>query len=145
MCIKTCTFNVYASWEKEKATYVVGIVIDHHKHSRNMLKNRQCKSSWLSKYYLLKSKKKSNWSIVNIVNQVKQEFGIRLHKWVAYRVREVPHTLLYGSMKDHYCNLGMYIKELKRSNAASTFIMEIDPNIVKKFLFFKDFLFILMG
>ena len=42
-------------------------------------------------------------------------------------------------MKVHYCNLGKYIEVLKRSSAASTFIMETDLNIVKEISMFQNF------
>jgi len=64
---------------------------------------------------------------------------------VAYRIRETTHTPLYGSMKDHHCNLGRYIEELKRSNAASTFITKTDPNIVKEIPTFQSFFVCLNG
>ena len=64
-----------------------------------------------------------------IMEEVQKNFGIMLDKWVLYRVRNAAHKLLHGSMRDHYYKLQNYIKELKRSNLESTFILHTKPAV----------------
>ena len=128
VCRSGCKFKLFASWEEMRATYVVKTVINHHVCTRDMRKNRQLKSSWVANYYLMKFKDNPHWSAKDIINTVKVDFGIVLDKRVAYRVRHAAYKLLHGSMKDHYCKLGRYIEELKRSNTSSSFILQTSFN-----------------
>lgn len=58
VCTKSCKFKIYASWDKEKATYVVRTVIDHHNVEETYLRTGSAKSSWLAKYCLYKFREK---------------------------------------------------------------------------------------
>ena len=68
-----------------------------------------------------------------------RDFGTKLEKWVAYNVKLATHSLLDGSMKDHYSKVGRHLEELKRSNSNFIFILKIDPSNTNEIHVFQRF------
>jgi len=139
VCKGTCNFKAYASWDKRNATYIMKSVSNQHRCTRNMPRNRQLKPTWVARNYIMKFKEKPHWSAKEIMNKVKNNFGVCISKCVAYKIREVVPKILYGSMKEHHCKLESYIEEIKRSNNSSTFLLETDPPITQEIPIFKRF------
>jgi len=76
MCKETYKFKVYVSWDRKKGTYSVKSVNIHHRCRKDMLRNRQIRSSRAARHYILKLKETPEWSVEEIQSQVKKDFRI---------------------------------------------------------------------
>ena len=71
------------------------------------------------------------------MDAVKKSHGVLILKLTAYKAKQATHEVLYGSMFDHYSKLERYIKRLKSLNPGSSFIVQTNPEIIKKILVFQ--------
>ncbi|KAL2905507.1 Leucine-zipper-like transcriptional regulator 1 [Bienertia sinuspersici] len=60
-CLPGCHFNVYGSWDKRRACFVVKSLEEKHTCNRNMVKNIQLKATWLAKQFLEIFKSRPHW------------------------------------------------------------------------------------
>jgi len=62
--------------DRMKATYIVKSVSNHHKCTKNILRNKQFKLTWVGSCYILKFKEKPHWPACpakEIMNMAKEE------------------------------------------------------------------------
>ncbi|XP_021746178.1 uncharacterized protein LOC110712061 [Chenopodium quinoa] len=86
-----------------------------------MKKNRQLKATWVAKKFLEVFKNRPHWPAKEIVDCIKRAFKVIVNRMFAYRVKYAAHTLLHGSMHDHYEKVGAYLASLQTSSPGSTY------------------------
>ncbi|KAL2925888.1 Separin [Bienertia sinuspersici] len=126
-CNPGCPFRLYCSWDKRRGTLVVKSVEDQHTCYRNMEANRQLNSTWIASQLLELFKVKPHWPAKDIFETIRIAYKVLVNKPFAYKVKYYAHTLLHGSMKQHYNSLGSYLEALKIVSPSSYFRLEVDP------------------
>ncbi|VFQ75657.1 unnamed protein product [Cuscuta campestris] len=120
-CVDGCPFKLFASWESRRGTFLLKAVNNTHLCTRDMMANRQLKSSWLAKDFLEVFKIRPHWPAKEIVDAVRKKYLIIIKKCVAYKIKYLAHKLLHGSMKEHYGKLSCYIEACRQTNPESNF------------------------
>ncbi|KAL2929308.1 Sulfate adenylyltransferase subunit 1, partial [Bienertia sinuspersici] len=114
-CIGDCPFRLYSSWDSRRASFVVKTVMNEHTCCRNMVKNKQLKSTWCAEQLLEVFKAKPHWPAKDIIETIRRAYKVVVKKDFAYRIKHYAHRMLHGSMKDHYKKVGRYLQALKDS------------------------------
>ncbi|KAK1413495.1 hypothetical protein QVD17_35269 [Tagetes erecta] len=83
-------------------------------------KNIQLTADFIADEMLSIFKARPHWPAKKIQG-VKEKYKVIIGKWMAYKAKSYAHKKLHGSMKDHYSNMGSYLKALKDANPNSTF------------------------
>ncbi|KAL2944775.1 Mediator of RNA polymerase II transcription subunit 13 [Bienertia sinuspersici] len=84
-CVLGCPFRVYGSWDNRRACFVVKSIDSEHTCSRNMVKNRQLKASWLAKQFLEIFKARPHWPAKELIETVRRVYRVVIKKTLAYR------------------------------------------------------------
>ncbi|KAL2892664.1 Gag-Pol polyprotein [Bienertia sinuspersici] len=111
-CLNGCPFQLYASWDSRRSSFVVKTVREEHTCTRNMKKNKQLKYKWVAEQLLDVFKARPHWPGKEIVETIRRGFKIVISVDFAYKVKKAAHKMLHGSMKDHYAKLGRYIEAI---------------------------------
>ncbi|KAL2922877.1 Palmitoyltransferase ZDHHC2 [Bienertia sinuspersici] len=111
-CLNGCPFQLYASWDSRRSSFVVKTVREEHTCTRNMKKNKQLKYKWVAEQLLDVFKARPHWPGKEIVKTVRRGFKIVISVDFAYKVKKAAHKMLHGSMKDHYAKLRRYIEAI---------------------------------
>ncbi|CAH9125871.1 unnamed protein product [Cuscuta epithymum] len=127
-CVQDCPFRLYSSWDSRRATFSVKTVQKKHKCHRNMKKNKQLKSTWVSQQFLDVFKARPHWPAKEIIETVKRAYKVVIKRDFAYKVKYNAHKLLHGSMKDHYKKVGRYLEALKISSPRTELQLVTLPN-----------------
>ncbi|KAL2892234.1 CREB-binding protein [Bienertia sinuspersici] len=115
-CVLGCPFRVYGSWDNRRACFVVKSIDSEHTCSRNMVKNKQLKASWLAKQFLEIFKARPHWPAKELIETVRRVYRVVIKKTLTYRVKYHAHKMLHGSMKEHYNKLGRYLKAIQEAS-----------------------------
>ncbi|KAL2894863.1 hypothetical protein RDABS01_010772 [Bienertia sinuspersici] len=83
---------------------------------RNMKRNKQLKSTWVSKEMLEVFKARPHWPAKDIIEAIRRAYKMVVKKGFAYKVKYYAHKMLHGSIQDHYWKVGRYIEALKVSS-----------------------------
>ncbi|XP_056690438.1 uncharacterized protein [Spinacia oleracea] len=129
-CVEGCPFYLYASWDSRREVLVVKRVEGEHTCHRNMKKNRQLKSTWVAKQFLEVFKARPHWPAKEIMETIRRAFKIVVKKEFAYKVKYAAHTLLHGSMHEHYKKVGGYVAAIKNSSPGT--MVELVTDVSKQ-------------
>ncbi|WOL03985.1 hypothetical protein Cni_G12706 [Canna indica] len=119
-CAMGCPWRIYGSWMKRDLTFIVKSYNDEHICSRNMT-NRQATTRWMSKYYVEKFRRNTNWSVKEMEKDLLTKFYLSISRMKAYRSKWEALRKLQGSIEEHYAMLGLYLEQLRIVNPTSMF------------------------
>ncbi|XP_010551020.1 PREDICTED: uncharacterized protein LOC104821747 [Tarenaya hassleriana] len=98
----------------------------------------QASRSWVASIIKEKLKVFPNYRPKDIVNDIKQEYGIQLNYFQAWRGKEIAKEQLQGSYKDGYKQLPMFCEKIMETNPGSlaTFTTKEDSSFHRLFVSF---------
>lgn len=98
----------------------------------------QATRSWVASIIKEKLKVFPNYKPKDIVNDIKQEYGIQLNYFQAWRGKEIAKEQLQGSYKEAYNQLPMFCEKIMESNPGSlaTFSTKDDSSFQRLFVSF---------
>ncbi|GAB4835597.1 hypothetical protein Ancab_039512 [Ancistrocladus abbreviatus] len=103
----------------------------------------QATRSWVASIIKEKLKVFPNYKPKDIVNDIKQEYGIQLNYFQAWRGKEIAKEQLQGSYKDAYGQLPIFCEKIMESNPGSlaTFTTKEDSSFHRLFVSFHATLY----
>ncbi|KAL2937954.1 hypothetical protein RDABS01_021403 [Bienertia sinuspersici] len=128
-CKSGCPFTLYASWDNNKASFVVKSTEPEQTCHRTMENNRQLKSTWLADEFLEFFKARPHCPAAEIIDTVRRAYRVLILRDKAYKVKYWAHKKLHGSMKEHYNKLVRYVEALKLASPESVFLLQTDPQV----------------
>ncbi|KAL2930452.1 Plasmid recombination enzyme type 3 [Bienertia sinuspersici] len=90
-CKSGCPFTLYASWDNNKASFVVKSTDPEHTCHRTMENNRQLKSTWLADEFLEVFKARPHWPAAEIIETVRRAYRVLILRDKAYKVKYWAH------------------------------------------------------
>ena len=136
VCEKDCPWRMYASFDGKKEAFVVKTIIDDHRCSR-AVRNRQADKNWIADLFLERFRINRDWSVLNMMRELNEQFGITVSKNTCYKARSLVRKKLEGSLDQHYHLLPSYIYELKKVSGNSTFELVLDRDTLDGVIRFK--------
>ncbi|XP_010546770.1 PREDICTED: uncharacterized protein LOC104818751 isoform X2 [Tarenaya hassleriana] len=99
--------------------------------------------SWVASIIKEKLKVSPNYRPKDIVNDIKQEYGIQLNYFQAWRGKEIAKEQLQGSYKDGYKQLPVFCEKIMETNPGSlaTFTTKEDSSFHRLFVSFHASLY----
>lgn len=103
----------------------------------------QATRSWVASIIKEKLRVFPNYKPKDIVNDIKQEYGIQLNYFQAWRGKEIAKEQLQGSYKDAYSQLPLFCEKIMLTNPGSfaTFATKEDSSFHRFFVSFHASLF----
>ncbi|XP_050224005.1 uncharacterized protein LOC126673784 isoform X1 [Mercurialis annua] len=103
----------------------------------------QATRSWVASIIKEKLKIFPNYKPKDIVNDIKQEYGIQLNYFQAWRGKEIAKEQLQGSYKEAYNQLPLFCEKIRESNPGShaTFTTKEDSSFQRLFVAFHASLY----
>lgn len=103
----------------------------------------QATRSWVASIIKEKLKVIPNYKPKDIVNDIKQEYGIQLNYFQAWRGKEIAKEQLQGSYKEAYSQLPIFCEKIMETNPGSfaTFTTKDDSTFHRLFLSFHASLY----
>ncbi|CAA0816564.1 Unknown protein [Striga hermonthica] len=103
----------------------------------------QATRSWVASIIKEKLKVFPNYKPKDIVNDIKQEYGVQLNYFQAWRGKEIAKEQLQGSYKEAYSQLPFFCEKIMETNPGSlaTFTTKGDSSFHRFFVSFRASLF----
>ncbi|KAL9233448.1 hypothetical protein vseg_008448 [Gypsophila vaccaria] len=103
----------------------------------------QATRSWVAGIIKEKLKVVPNYKPKDIVNDIKEEYGVQLNYFQAWRGKEIAKEQLQGSYKEAYSQLPSFCEKIKESNPGSvaTFTTKHDSSFHRLFVSFHASLY----
>ncbi|XP_034706920.1 uncharacterized protein LOC117930390 isoform X2 [Vitis riparia] len=103
----------------------------------------QATRSWVASIIMDKLKVFPNYKPKDIVNDIKQEYGIQLNYFQAWRGKEIAKEQLQGSYKEAYSQLPFFCEKIMETNPGSfaTFTTKEDSSFHRLFVSFHASLY----
>ncbi|CAL5329985.1 hypothetical protein CsSME_00010486 [Camellia sinensis var. sinensis] len=103
----------------------------------------QATRSWVASIIKEKLKVYPNYKPKDIVNDIKQEYGIQLNYFQAWRGKEIAKEQLQGSYKEAYSQLPLFCEKIMETNPGSlaTFTTKDDSSFHRLFVSFHASLY----
>lgn len=103
----------------------------------------QATRSWVASIIKEKLKVFPNYKPKDIVNDIKQEYGVQLNYFQAWRGKEIAKEQLQGSYKEAYSQLPLFCEKIMETNPGSlaTFTTKEDSSFHRLFVSFHSCLY----
>ncbi|GMJ11148.1 MUSTANG 7 [Hibiscus trionum] len=136
-----CSWRIHASRSRESATQPISIKTMNPTHTcggADASSGLQATSSWVASIIKEKLEVFPEYKPKDIVNDVKQEYGIDLNYYQAWRGKESAKEHLQGSHKDAYSQLPSLCDRIMETNPGSlaTFTTKEDSSFHRLFISF---------
>ena len=122
---KGCQWRVHCHKVKDGTGFQVHTYMPHHECVLTQIVH-YVKSSWLASRFLHKFKIDPDRNIKAFVLEVKNETGMVISTYQAYRARKLSLSILEGPPDAQYAKLWYYAEELRSRNPGSTVIVGVD-------------------
>ena len=120
LCDRDCPWRTYASLDGRKEYFVVKTLNDIRTCSRAP-RNRQADCKWIATHFLEKFRMDMNWKVPDMLQEIKEKFGIKVSEQTCYRARSAARKMLQGTLNEHYHMLPAYVHELMKVNRGGDF------------------------
>ncbi|CAN1240538.1 hypothetical protein LINGRAPRIM_LOCUS2772 [Linum grandiflorum] len=137
VCRANCGWRVYANWYAHNMAFVVKPVGEDHSCTSD-LEVKQLTAKWIGKKYIDRSRR-STIDLEALAAEIKNTYQLEVSPRTCYSAKVIVKRMLEGSLAELYGKLHSYILELKRSNPAGRFIVEVDLVPGAEHVLFKRF------
>ena len=138
VCVEHCSWRIYASWCRKREDFVVKSLNDEHQCSHAPI-NQQADYRWIAKHFLERFRRDINWKADDIMQEMREKFGIIVPRRTCYAARANARKMIQGSFNEHYHKLPSYVHELYKTYENSTFEVRTEADVVDSVTRFKRF------
>ena len=135
-CDRECLWRIYPRIDGMKQHFVVKTLNDTHTCNRPP-RNRQAGYNWIANHFLEKFRTHMNLRVGDMMNHIKEKFGIIVSKTTCYKARSMARKMLRGTLAEHCHLLPAYVEELKKVSRGSTFEMVLEEDANDSLIRFK--------